>query len=63
MMRTDQADCERAIAGLLAVADSNFPGCTDIQLAVHGANKASVLIPASVLRAMLKASEDARHRI
>lgn len=44
----------KAVELLLAVADSNFPGETDIRIEAIGENTASIRIPAYMLRKMIK---------
>lgn len=51
---------ERAIDGVIAVADSNFPSNCDIQIAATGRNSASITLTSYELRGILALAKQAR---
>jgi hypothetical protein len=51
---------ERSIAGVLAVADSNFPSDTDIQISTTGRNSASIRISSYELSGIMALAKEAK---
>lgn len=51
---------ERAIEGVLAVADSNFPSGSDITISAVGRNNATITMSSYELRGILSFAKEAR---
>jgi len=53
---------EKAIAGVLAVADSNFPSDTDISISTTGRNSASIRISSYELAGIMALAKKAKEQ-
>lgn len=51
---------ERAIEGVLAVSDSNFPSVSDIEISATGRNSATITVSSYELREILAFAKEAR---